>query len=217
MVQNNSDHATRIMTAIIRKEVLKELLPFCSRDEIRYILCGISLEADGKEITATACDGRRLLSVSWDSPVPAFKTVVPASLLALAMQIKGVELGFTFETQTEFKGTKFKADFCEFAELGIGGASCRQKQVEGNFPNWKQAVPEAKNEGVEALRAMRVNWKHLIDFNKAFNFLCKGNSPVIYCAGENQPISFTLNAGEFRIIGVLMPVMLDKLNGGGFR
>lgn len=110
-----------------------------SEDDSHYVLNGCDLEL-GKEFTAVATDGRRLMKMSFPAPEPLsggnFKDVsaiIPRKAVALLLR-----------TLADVPGDEAIAGVigADRAQFRYGGAVLTTKLVEGNFPNYQQVIPK---------------------------------------------------------------------------
>jgi DNA polymerase III subunit beta len=103
-----------------------------SRDEARPILTGVLLEAGTDKLTFAATDSYRLAirELAWKGPTDALKRVVPARALQEAARAAegeddvAIALG---ESQVTVQGKERRLT---------------SRLIEGEFPNWRQLVPE---------------------------------------------------------------------------
>jgi DNA polymerase III subunit beta len=103
-----------------------------SRDEARPILTGVLLEADGSKLTFAATDSYRLAvrDIAWKGPKDAIRRVVPARALAEASRAAEAEGDVSIvlgESQVTVEGKDRRLT---------------TRLIEGEFPNWRQLVPE---------------------------------------------------------------------------
>lgn len=103
-----------------------------SRDEARPILTGVLIEAEAGKVTLAATDSYRLAirDVAWKGPKESLRRVVPARALAEAARVAEGQDDATLtigETQVSVQGKERKLT---------------TRLIEGEFPNWRQLVPE---------------------------------------------------------------------------
>jgi len=108
-------------------ELYRSLVTFSSRDQSRYVLNGIYVEAKDGNHTLVATDGRRLTAVnSIHLPLPS-SVVLPYSKFLCWPQLDGTcSMGIS-------KDGWFRL------ETGPWSFAC--KLVDGTYPNWRQVVP----------------------------------------------------------------------------
>jgi DNA polymerase-3 subunit beta len=103
-----------------------------SRDEARPILTGVLLEAEKGKLTLAATDSYRLAirEIAWDGPAEPLRRVVPARALSEAARAAEGE-----ESVRLALGESQVAVIGEHRRLTT-------RLIEGEFPNWRQLVPE---------------------------------------------------------------------------
>lgn len=122
--------------------VLERVLKTASRDESRPVLCGVHLTFDAETTTlgATATDSYR---VSHDEAAgavsgPSLEVVYPARALGEVLRLakaKGAQAEIAWSQSDESPEPlhlRFK----------LNGVEVVSRRVEGQFPNWKQLVPD---------------------------------------------------------------------------
>lgn len=103
-----------------------------SRDEARPILTGVLIESEAAKLTLAATDSYRLAirEIPWQGPKESLRRVVPARALTEAARVAegegevAITLG---ETQVTVEGA---------------GRRLTTRLIEGEFPNWRQLIPE---------------------------------------------------------------------------
>lgn len=102
-----------------------------SHDEARPILTGVLLEASGSKVTLVATDSYRLAvrEIEWAGPKGDTRRVVPARALLEAVRA------------AEGEG-EVRVSIGE-NQVGVasGGRSLTTRLIEGEFPNWRQLLP----------------------------------------------------------------------------
>ncbi|MCA1832814.1 MAG: DNA polymerase III subunit beta [Actinomycetota bacterium] len=113
-------------------QAVGQVVRAASHDEARPILTGVLIEiADGK-ITLAATDSYRLSvrELPWSGPSEPIRRVVPARALAEAARAADAE--------SEVKLSLGESQ----AGVEAGGRRLTTRLIEGEFPNWRQLVPE---------------------------------------------------------------------------
>src|SRR5262245_54213615 len=130
------------------KGILKKTAFAISTDESRYVLNGIFFSLKEHKLTMVATDGRRLALVDEEVDVPSNSQgdfIVPAKAvneLGRLLQDKGeIEINFT-ENQAAFSLKEEK----NHSVLVI------TKLIEGNYPNYRQVIPNETKERVQLVR-----------------------------------------------------------------
>jgi hypothetical protein len=116
---------------------------FASTDETRFVICGVLIELrPGSPPMLVATDGRCLASLRTDeihnAETPTF-IVIPSSFTQhmqvyydamLEHEHLGFDVYFAFDSQTNL------------IEATVAEITFKFKAVEGNFPNWRQILPD---------------------------------------------------------------------------
>src|ERR671939_17386 len=155
-----------------------------SRDESRPVLTGILLRFEAGRIVAAATDSYRL-SVR-ETPVsgylPELEAIIPArALIELSRIAAGegdVELGIQ-ENQVLF---------------GVDGTWLATRRIDGQFPNYKQLLPESFEHELTLPRA------ELLDVVRRTSVMAQRNSPLRlrFAEGELTVSAQTQDIGEAR-------------------
>jgi DNA polymerase-3 subunit beta len=153
-----------------------------SRDESRPVLTGILLRFESGRIVAAATDSYRL-SVR-ETPVtgdlPELEAIIPARALAELTRIAGgegeLELGIQ-ENQVLF---------------GVDGIWLATRRIDGQFPNYKQLLPESFEHELTLPRA------ELLEVVRRVAVLAQRNSPLRlrFAEGELTVSARTQDVGE---------------------
>lgn len=103
-----------------------------SHDEARPILTGVLVEAADGKITMAATDSYRLAvrELPWNGPKEPMRRVIPARALAEAARAADTEA----EVQLSLGESQ--------AGVEAGGRRLTTRLIEGEFPNWRQLVPD---------------------------------------------------------------------------
>jgi DNA polymerase III subunit beta len=153
-----------------------------SRDESRPVLTGILLRFETRRIVAAATDSYRLsvreTPVSGD--LPELEAIIPARALAELARIAGgegeLELGIQ-ENQVLF---------------GVDGIWLATRRIDGQFPNYKQLLPETFEHELTLPRA------ELLEVVRRVAVLAQRNSPLRlrFAEGELTVSARTQDVGE---------------------
>jgi len=126
---------------VLPRGVLTELLAvsFCmSKDEGRYVLCGLHVESREGQLLGVATDGRRLARVELELPglKDSRRVTIPRRAVEW-LQRNGIgEEEEALVTIDE-----------ELLEVRTRGCWFSTVLVAGNYPNWRQVIPEMEEEG----------------------------------------------------------------------
>lgn len=130
------------------RSMIKKTSFAMSMDESRYVLNGIFLSLKDHKLTMVATDGRRLALVEEEADVTDKSTgefIIPAKAvneLNRLLQEKG---------DVEIKFTDNQAAFTLKDEKG-GSVLIITKLIEGNYPNYRQVIPNETKERVAFAR-----------------------------------------------------------------
>jgi DNA polymerase-3 subunit beta len=144
-------------------EAVSQVARAASRDEARPVLTGVLLEVSREGVVLVATDSYRLsireLVASADSEA---KAIVPERALTEAGRAAGadekgsVEL-FVDESQVSFK---------------VGGLTLTSRLIEGEFPNYRQLLPETHESRLSISR------QQLLDAVRRVGLLARDTTPV---------------------------------------
>jgi DNA polymerase III subunit beta len=144
-------------------EGIQQVTRAASRDEARPILTGVLVEVSREGVTMVATDSYRLamreLAATADGEA---KALVPERALAeagraAAAQDKGEAELFLDQSQAGFR---------------IGGLTLTSRVIEGEFPNYRQLLPEGYENRLEVSR------QQLLDAVRRVGLLARDSSPV---------------------------------------
>src|SRR6266513_3152436 len=155
-----------------------------SRDESRPVLTGILVRFEPGKLVMAATDSYRLSvkETALEGTVPELEAIVPARALTelarIAPEGESVSLG-VHENQVV---------------CGTGTAWLTTRRIDGQFPNYKQLVPEAFEHEVPLPR------EELLDVVRRVSVMAQRNSPLRlrFADGELTVSSQTQDVGEAR-------------------
>src|ERR671929_705993 len=153
-----------------------------SRDESRPVLTGILLRFEPGRIVAAATDSYRLSvrETSVEGDLPELEAIVPARALVelsrIAVGEGGLELGI-HENQVLF---------------GADGVWLATRRIDGQFPNYKQLLPEKFEHELTLPRA------ELLDVVRRVSLMAQRTSPIQlrFAEGELTVFARTQDVGE---------------------
>jgi DNA polymerase III subunit beta len=146
-----------------------------SRDETRPILTGILVSASGDELRMVATDSYRLSvkETKLDAPLEGgFEANVPARALE--------ELGRLVRDDVDEIRIGVRANQVVFE---VGGVALSSRLIDGQFPNYRQLLPEAYEHELTVLRAELLEVVHRISL----------------MAQKNAPLRLSFTEGEVRV------------------
>jgi DNA polymerase III subunit beta len=155
-----------------------------SRDESRPVLTGILARFEGENLVMAATDSYRLAvkETSLSEPGPALDAIVPARALAelgrIAPGASELELGVQ-ENQVLFASD---------------GVLLTTRRIEGQFPNYRQLLPESFEHEVVMPR------EEVLDVVRRVSVMAQRNSPLRlrFAEGELTVSAQTQDIGEAR-------------------
>jgi len=154
-------------------ETVDRVARAASRDEVRPILTGIMVSVEESTLTMVATDSYRLsvkrTELSGDAPGP-FEANVPARAmreLARIVSQNGVE-----EVEIALPGNQivFRA----------GSVQLSSRLIEGQFPNYRQLLPDAFDHDVRLPRS------ELLDVTRRIRYLAQRNAPLKLAFAEGE-------------------------------
>jgi DNA polymerase-3 subunit beta len=158
-----------------------------SRDDTRPVLTGILVSAADRELRMVATDSYRLSvkETVLDAPLDgSFEANVPARALQelsrIAQQDGGDELSVAVrDNQVVF---------------GVGGATLSSTLIDGQFPNYRQLLPEAFE------HELRMPVDELLEVVRRIGLLAQKNAPLrlAFATGELTVSAQTPDVGEAR-------------------
>jgi DNA polymerase-3 subunit beta len=150
------------------RRAVDAVAPAASRDEARPVLTGILLETDGGSFKLTATDSYRLHHSEVRSAVLAgeCKAIIPArALVAVSKRIGAKGTGGVVLELSEGS--------VAFKIMGSSGSEyvLRSRVIEGEYPNYRQLIPEAYESRLSGLAELR-------EAVSSVSPLCRDTSPA---------------------------------------
>jgi DNA polymerase-3 subunit beta len=155
-----------------------------SRDETRPILTGILVSASGDELRMVATDSYRLSvkETKLDAPLDSgFEANVPARALE--------ELGRLVRDDVEQIRIGVRSNQVVFE---VGGVALSSRLIDGQFPNYRQLLPEAYEHELTASR------EELLEVVRRISLMAQKNAPLrlSFSEGEVAISAQTPDVGE---------------------
>jgi DNA polymerase-3 subunit beta len=154
-------------------ETIERVARAASRDEVRPILTGVLLQAEGSQLTMVATDSYRL-SVKHTEVEGGISQPLEANVPARALR----ELARIIA-----------ADGPETVEIGLprnqaifraGNVVLTSRLIEGQFPSWRQLVPESFEQEVRLPR------EELYEVTRRISQLAQRNAPLRMAFAEGE-------------------------------
>jgi DNA polymerase-3 subunit beta len=161
------------MPADALAETVDRVARAASRDEVRPILTGIMVNVEESTLTMVATDSYRLsvkrteLSQGIAGP---FEANVPARAMRELARI--VTAGEIEEVQIALPGNQII--------FGAGPVTLSSRLIEGQFPNYRQLLPDAFDHDVLLPRT------ELLDVTKRIRYLAQRNAPLRLAFAEGE-------------------------------
>jgi len=168
------------------RSMIKKTLFAMSTDESRYVLNGIFLSLKDHKLTMVATDGRRLALVEEEADVTDKSTgefIIPAKAvneLNRLLQENG---------DVDIKFTDNQAAFTLKDEKG-GSVLIITKLIEGNYPNYRQVIP---NETKERVAFAREEFLHAL---KRAEIMTSEKANSVKLAFGKNTLAITANSPE---------------------
>jgi DNA polymerase-3 subunit beta len=161
------------MPAQALAETVERVARAASRDEVRPILTGILVSAEGTTLTMVATDSYRL-SVKRTELESAVATSFEANVPARAMR----ELArLVSQTGVEEIGISLPGSQIVFE---VGGVVLSSRLIEGQFPSYRQLLPDAFDHDVRLPRG------ELLDVTRRMRHLAQRNAPLKLAFAEGE-------------------------------
>jgi DNA polymerase-3 subunit beta len=165
-------------------ETVSRVSRSASRDESRPVLTGVLVQFEPGKLVMAATDSYRLSvkETPLEGSVPELEAIVPARALGelarIAQAGEAIELG-VHENQVVF---------------GMGDAWLTTRRIDGQFPNYKQLVPETFDHEVLLPR------DEMLDVVRRVSVMAQRNSPLRlrFAEGELTVSAQTQDVGEAR-------------------
>lgn len=154
-------------------ETIDRVARAASRDEVRPILTGVLVQAEGDSLTMVATDSYRLsvkhtkLESSLAQPIDAN---VPARALRELARMLGSGETETVEVALSRNQVVFR----------LGQIALSSRLIEGQFPSWRQLIPESFEHEVRLPR------QELLEVTRRVSQLAQRNAPLRFAFAEGE-------------------------------
>lgn len=161
------------MPAPALAETVERVARAASRDEVRPILTGILVSVEGATLTMVATDSYRL-SVKRTELVGGPGTPFEANVPARAMRelARVVAQGSIEEVRVAMPGNQIV--------FSAGGVTLSSRLIDGQFPNYRQLLPDAFDHDVRLPR------DELLDVTRRIRYLAQRNAPLKLAFAEGE-------------------------------
>jgi DNA polymerase III subunit beta len=154
-------------------ETIDRVATAASRDEVRPILTGILVEAEGNRLTMVATDSYRL-SVKQTELDDALEERLEANVPARALRELARAIAAESAGEVEISLTRNQVVF------RAGAVVLSSRLIEGQFPSWRQLIPESFEHEVRLPRA------ELLEVTKRIGQLAQRNAPLRLAFAEGE-------------------------------
>jgi DNA polymerase-3 subunit beta len=154
-------------------ETIDRVARAASRDEVRPILTGVLFQAEGSTLTMVATDSYRLSVKHTELESPLAATIeanVPARALRELARIIGQ--GGAEEVALSLARNQ--------AVFRAGGVVLSSRLIEGQFPSWRQLIPESFEHEVRLPR------EELLEVARRISQLAQRNAPLRFAFAEGE-------------------------------
>jgi DNA polymerase-3 subunit beta len=144
-----------------------------SRDEVRPILTGVLFQAEGSKLTMVATDSYRLSVKHTELESPLAESIeanVPARALRELARIIGQGGAEEVALSLDRNQAVFRA----------GGVVLSSRLIEGQFPSWRQLIPESFDHEVRLPR------EELLEVARRISQLAQRNAPLRFAFAEGE-------------------------------
>lgn len=194
-VEETSGDGTKItMNGAELATALSQVVRSASPDESRQVLTGVLWELEKDSLTLAATDSYRLAVASVavaGGPAELRKVILPARTLQELVRVLQNEAEPKLSTVVRDNLISFSIEPGKEKGSGLGTSSISSRFIEGEFPNYRQLLPEGyKN-------VLTVNKEALIDVTRRVGLLAQNNLPLKLQLGNELEISAnTPDVGE---------------------
>jgi DNA polymerase-3 subunit beta len=154
-------------------ETIERVARAASRDEVRPILTGVLVQAEAAVLTMVATDSYRLSvkHTQLDEEISErIEANVPARALREVARIIAQE-------DVEQVGIALSRNQAVFT---AGGATLSSRLIEGQFPSWRQLIPESFEHEVRLPR------EELLEVTRRISQLAQRNAPLRFAFAEGE-------------------------------
>lgn len=178
--------------------LLKAANVIASKEETRYYLQGVFIEATHERVFYVATDGHRLVAfhhaAEWNGDIEEkdrkFSVLIPSKV------INGIKL-YKAQNNAELKYSEGDMSVIKQADGSIFGF----EMLDATFPDWRCVVPEETNGKVA-----QFNGDYLASFKKVGRIIGVDNTiPGVYHNGDG-PALIDLGMTEYDYVACIMPM-----------
>ena len=145
-----------------------------SRDEVRPILTGVLVQAEGSTLTMVATDSYRLAVKHTELEGAALAEPIEANVPARALRELARVIASEGADEVEVAMPRNQAIF------RAGGVVLSSRLIEGQFPSWRQLIPESFDHDVRLPR------EELLEVSRRVSQLAQRNAPLRLALAEGE-------------------------------
>jgi DNA polymerase-3 subunit beta len=161
------------LPALPLAETIERVARAASRDEVRPILTGVLVQAEGKTLTMVATDSYRL-SVKHTELERALPESIEANVPARALRELARIIAQEEPDDVSISLARNQAVF------RAGSVVLFSRLIEGQFPSWRQLVPESFEHEVRLPR------EELVEVARRISQLAQRNAPLRFAFSEGE-------------------------------
>jgi DNA polymerase III subunit beta len=154
-------------------ETIERVARAASRDEVRPILTGVLFQAEGSNLTMVATDSYRL-SVKHTELESSLPTAIEANVPARALRELARIIGQGGAEEVSLSLARNQAVF-RAADVLLSS-----RLIEGQFPSWRQLIPESFEHEVRLPR------EELLEVTRRISQLAQRNAPLRFAFAEGE-------------------------------
>jgi len=205
------DAAAQKVPAKMLGEMIRKTMFAISQDETRYTYNGVFMESEGETLRLVATDGHRLAMIERPCPSASFAQGVIVHKKALGELAKLLQAA---EEEVQVFVTKNHVIF------RLEGIELSARLIDGEFPKYRQVVPEKQDHRIQADRDALVRALRRVSLfsneTRMVKFVFSAGELKLTTngsdAGEAEEVLESDYAGEELVIGFNSRYCLDVLN-----
>ena len=155
-------------------ETIERVARAASRDEVRPILTGVLVQAEGSTLTMVATDSYRLSVKHTELEGAALGEPIEANVPARALRELARVIAAEGAKEVEISMPRNQAIF------RAGGVVLSSRLIDGQFPSWRQLIPESFEHDVRLPR------DELLEVSRRVSQLAQRNAPLRLALAEGE-------------------------------
>ena len=155
-------------------ETIERVARAASRDEVRPILTGVLVQAEGSTLTMVATDSYRLAVKHTELEGAALAEPIEANVPARALRELARVIASEGAEEVEVAMPRNQAIF------RAGGVVLSSRLIDGQFPSWRQLIPESFDHDVRLPR------EELLEVSRRVSQLAQRNAPLRLALAEGE-------------------------------